>query len=536
MDRAHDLRVVLDASADPRGALSAFDRDPSDARITLIAEDGAVLYDNRADESTLPNHLDRPEVRQALATGVGQGGRLSATLDEQTVYVAVRLDNGSVLRIAYTRSNLWGMARRMLALLALIALGALAASLLAAGRMTRALVRPINDIDLNRPLDKDVYEELSPLLHRIAALGEQIRQKEQALGERRQEFDAITAGMGEGLILVGPTGALVSVNKAAAAMLGATGPGDGASPHAAGPADRAGGLWALSRDLELNRAVEGALAGVGAQYDFARGGRRYRAYVSPVRHGDRPGGAVALLTDVTDRARAERLRREFSANVSHELKTPLTSISGYAEMLEGGMVHPEDIPATAGRIRAEAGRMIALVTDIMKLSSLDERALQPGDEVIDLAGVAREVVERLADRAASRGVALSLDAQPATVRGAPGVVGELVACLLDNAILYNKTGGSAVVRVRGSGAGALLEVADTGIGIPPEHRQRVFERFYRVDKSRSKQTGGTGLGLSIAKHIAEYCGGRISLTSEVDAGTTVRVEFPPVALAENGEG
>ena len=482
-------------------------------RLTWIAGDGTVLYDTRADGESMENHGDRAEVKQALAQGEGESIRYSSTLLRQTVYCAKRLSDGTVLRISVSRATAGVLALGMFQPILLVLIVALILSALLAGRLSRRIVEPLNSLDLEHPLDSDAYEELSPLLNRINRQNRQITEQVKQLRRRTDEFEQITASMGEGLVLLDNGGRVLSLNPAARKLFAADESCVGQD------------FLTVDRSHEMSEAIRRAMEQGHSEIRSRRGDKTYQFDITRIDSQGDVLGAVILAFDITERESGERLRREFTANVSHELKTPLQGIIGSAELIENGMVKPEDMPRFIGHIRGEAQRMVALIGDIIRLSQLDEGEEMPREDV-DLLEVARRAAEQLDTTAQARKIAVTVDGQPTAVNGVRQLLYEVIYNLCDNAIKYNVDGGSVRMTVSGDGANACVTVADTGIGIPLEQQARVFERFYRVDKSHSKASGGTGLGLSIVKHAVQYHGGSISLTSRPGEGTTVRVWLP----------
>ena len=482
-------------------------------RLTWIAGDGTVLYDTRADGESMENHGDRTEVQQALTQGEGESIRYSSTLLRQTVYCAKRLSDGTVLRISVSRATAGVLALGMFQPILLVAIAALILSALLAGRLSRRIVEPLNSLDLEHPLDSDAYEELSPLLNRINRQNRQITEQVKQLRRRTDEFAQITASMGEGLVLLDNGGRVLSLNPAARKLFAADESCVGQD------------FLTVDRSREMSEAIRRAMEQGHSEIRSRRGDKTYQFDITRIDSQGDVLGAVILAFDITERESGERLRREFTANVSHELKTPLQGIIGSAELIENGMVKPEDMPRFIGHIRGEAQRMVALIGDIIRLSQLDEGEEMPREDV-DLLEVARRAAEQLDTTAQARKIAVTVDGQPTAVNGVRQLLYEVIYNLCDNAIKYNVDGGSVRMTVSGDGANACVTVADTGIGIPLEQQARVFERFYRVDKSHSKASGGTGLGLSIVKHAVQYHGGSISLTSRPGEGTTVRVWLP----------
>lgn len=481
-------------------------------RLTWVDGGGTVLYDTWVDAAQMENHAAREEIAQALKDRTGKSERASATLTQKTFYLARRLSDGSVLRLACAQNTVPGLLAGLLpAMIAVFAAGALLSALLAR-RLSARMVAPLNTFDLEHPLENDAYDELTPLLGRIETQRHEIAAQMDELRSRQKEFSAITQSMREGLVLLNDKGAVLSINKAARALFHADGACIGMD------------FLLLERGRDIERAIRLALSEGRGEAQISREGREYRLGVSGVGDEAPFSGAVLLSQDVTEQVHAERNRREFTANVSHELKTPLQSILGGAELLESGLVKPEDVKTFAGRIHSEAARLVTLVNDIIRLSQLDEGGELPC-ETVDLYALTRETLDALKDEAAENHLRLSLDGQPQMVRGVPRLIHEIVFNLCDNAIQYNVENGQVHVSVAPEDGHVLLTIADTGIGIPTKYQSRVFERFYRVDKSHSRATGGTGLGLSIVKHAAQQLGAEVGLTSEVGKGTTVTVRF-----------
>lgn len=481
-------------------------------RLTVISATGEVLYDNRTDASQMENHLSRPEIQQALKTGEGEGDRLSETLSTRTYYAARLLPDGSVLRLSATAESSFGALSAVSPLIVLVFLLTLLAAALLASWLTGVFLAPIETLDLSDPTKNKAYDELSPLLQRLARQNRRIETQMNELKRRQAEFDDITARMDEGLILFSAEGEVVFQNRAARALF---------------PAEAAhGGYPALCRDPAYLHAVAEALGGGSDHGRMERNGRIYElASNSTPDEGD-GHAAVLFLVDVTEREQAEQQRREFSANVSHELKTPLTSIMGYAELVETGMARPGDVSRFAGKIHTEAARLLGLIEDILRLSRLDEGGMQSQFEPVELRGLCESVRGRLAEKAEKNGVSITVAGEAVTVSGVRQTLEQMAFNLCDNAIAYNKPGGSVTMTTGDENGAPYLCVSDTGIGIAPADQARVFERFYRVDKSRSKQTGGTGLGLSIVKHGAGLHGAAVTLKSEEGKGTEIRIVFP----------
>lgn len=482
-------------------------------RITWVAADGSVLYDTQADASAMENHAQRQEVRQALAYGEGESSRYSSTLLQKTVYYAKLLPDGTVLRLSSVRVTAGVLMLNMLQPLLLLVIAVLILSGVLAGRLAKRITEPLNRLDLENPLENDTYEELAPLLRRMEHQRRQIDRQMDELKQRAEEFQQITGSMNEGLVLLDENGAILSINPAAQRLLG--------TDNACVGQD----ILTVDRDVSLGDGLRTAAQEGHSEFRGRRGGREYQFDISRIQTEGRTAGTVLLVFDVTERAFAEQNRREFTANVSHELKTPLQGIIGSAELLENGMVKQEDVPRFVGHIRSEAQRLVTLIGDIIRLSQLDEGEPMP-TETVDLLEVTREAAENLQTAAAARDVTVTVEGQPAELEGVRRLLYEIVYNLCDNAIKYNVTGGRVDLSVSCTGGTAAVMVRDTGIGIPADQQDRVFERFYRVDKSHSKASGGTGLGLSIVKHAVQYHHGVIELKSELGKGTEIRVTFP----------
>lgn len=482
-------------------------------RITWLRADGAVLYDTQADAESMENHAQRQEVQQALATGEGESSRYSDTLLQKTVYYAKRLPDGTVLRLSAIRVTAGVLVLNMLQPILLVLAAALILSGVLASRLARRITEPLNRLDLEHPLENDTYEELAPLLRRMEHQRRQIDRQMDELRRRSEEFEQITGSMNEGLVLLDEAGVILSINPAARRLLDA-------AENCVGQ-----DLLTVDRDVALSDALRQAAEQGHSEFRGQRNGREYQFDVTRIQSEGRMAGTVLLVFDVTERAFAERNRREFTANVSHELKTPLQGIIGSAELLENGLVKQEDVPRFIGHIRSEAQRLVTLIGDIIRLSQLDEGEPMPA-EPVELLALAREAAESLQSAAAARNVTITVEGEPVELTGVRRLLYEIVFNLCDNAIKYNTDGGRVQVTVTKENETAAVTVRDTGIGIPPDQQDRVFERFYRVDKSHSKASGGTGLGLSIVKHAVQYHHGTIHLQSEVGKGTEIRVTFP----------
>ena len=485
------------------------------SRVTWVAADGTVLYDNEADASTMENHADREEIREALTSETGTAQRFSSTLSEQTLYVTQRLSDGTVIRLASAQKTVGLLLISMIQPILIILVLSLLLSAVLASRLAKGLIKPILSLDLEHPEDCETYDELTPLLSRLKRQNDTIQQQMNLLKQRQTEFAALTDNMSEGFLLLDRQGHVLSHNSGALRLLGVEEPEGEVN------------VLVLNREEPFRQAVDEALSGKRSQQMLHLNGRYCKLLANPVLADGKPAGAVLVLLDVTEQEQRDELRREFTANVSHELKTPLTSISGIAEIMQSGMVKPEDIQSFAGDIYQEAQRLIALVEDIIRLSRLDEGAESLEREPVNLLSVAQDVARRLDSAAQKAGVTLKVMGLSVEVRGIPSVLDEMVYNLCDNAIKYNHPGGTVNVTVAPADDGsAEVTVEDTGIGIPVEDQSRVFERFYRVDKSHSKEIGGTGLGLSIVKHGASLHGAQIHMDSQVGRGTSVQLLFP----------
>ncbi len=488
--------------------------DVENLRITWIAGNGDVLYDSVSDSDTMENHLQREEIRQALSDGVGQSARYSSTLMKQYLYCAQRLSDGTVLRLSVSHNTIFVLLLGMLQPILIVIAVALVLSFLLASRLSKRIVEPMNRLNLDEPLENEGYDELSPLLRRIYSQQQSLKNQQATLAQKQNELDAIVSHLEEGMLLLDRDCRVITANQAALRLM------DVRNRNVAGLS-----LLSLNRNMELQEAVNQALAGVNVTKKTTIHGRTIQVHAAAVGKEQELSGVAVVLFDITQAEQAEQRRREFTANVSHELKTPLQSISGYSELIQCGLAKPEDVQPFAKRIYDETQRLIRLVEDIINLSRLDEGGgYEPRQ--MDLYDTAREVVRDLQTVAADKQVQLTLEGTAAEITGVPELARGIVYNLCDNAIKYNRPGGSVSVTVSGENEGVLLTVKDTGIGIPEEEQDRIFERFYRVDKSRSKEVGGTGLGLSIVKHAALVMGAQIQLESRLGQGTTIQVSFP----------
>ena len=482
-------------------------------RLTLIDTDGTVLYDTGADASAMENHSDRREFQEAFLSGYGESHRYSRTLTEQTYYFAKKLSDDKVLRISTSQVTIVSLLLGMLQPLLVIAFLAILLSVFLAKRASRNLVKPLNNLDLNDPLSNDVYEELSPLLRHMAQQNKQIALQMDELSRSQNEFNAITSNMSEGLIVLNKDGVVVSLNTAARKIFEAEEDSIGKD------------FLTIDRTPEISRAIKETLSGKKQELEYEKNGRNYDLCINKIVEKDEVIGVLLLAIDNTEKIQAEQNRREFTANVSHELKTPLQSIIGSADLIESGLVKPEDMPRFIGHIKTDAARLVSLVSDIIRLSQLDENT-EMNWENVDALSVAKEALEMVGPIAESRNISLTIEGEPAPLTSVHKLLYDIIYNLCDNAVKYNKEGGFVKVNVKTAGDKVQVAVSDNGVGIAPADQSRVFERFYRVDKSHSRESGGTGLGLSIVKHAAAYLKGNISLESTLGKGTTITVSFP----------
>lgn len=504
----------------------------TDRRITWIDSEGTVLFDNIADGSKMENHGEREEVKQALRLGAGESVRYSSTLSEKTVNYALRLSDGSVLRISGASNSVWALLLSVSQFIVMIGVIAVIISALLAYRMAKQIVKPLNAIDFEglEQTKMEIYPELSPFFQRIEQQNRRIHEQMEELKRQQREFSAITENMAEGFLVVDHQTNVLSYNASALKLLGVQ---DRTHEHDMKNVEKQSVLT-LNRSESFRRAVDLALSGVHNEQNMFFEERSYQIIANPVLEERKTVGAILVIWDITEREEREYLRREFSANVSHELKTPLTSISGYAEIIQGGLVKAADVPRFAGRIYDEAQRLMRLINDIMKLSQLDENSVVKEKEPVDLKEISESVVQSLENYAAGKSVELSIDClteESYMVYGVPQILEEMIYNLCDNAVKYNRPNGSVTVSLKKlRDNGVELSVKDTGIGIPFADRDRVFERFYRVNKSHSKEVGGTGLGLSIVKHGALFHQASVHLDSVEKEGATVTIQFPAPVL------
>lgn len=480
----------------------------SSFRITWISSDGKVLFDTQADHSDMDNHSDREEIREALTYGKGASERYSSTLTEKMLYSAVKLSDGTVLRIAAAQDSVLALLLDVLFPILLILVAAFTTSLLLAKAMARKIVEPLNDLDLDSPTECNTYEELSPLLHRIEKQNLQIQTQIAQLREKTDQFEQTIASMSESLVLLDKEGKILSINPAATKLFETSRACVGLE------------FLVIDRSPAMQEGILKALSGQHASFSICKHGMDYQVGISPIESEGKLLGVVILAFDITDQVNAQRNRQEFTANVSHELKTPLQSILNSGQLLQNGLVKPEDTVKFTGYICSEAERLLQLINDVIRLSQLDESGDYP-KESVDLYQVSSQVLQSLLPSADKRSITVELHGENTVISGIRQLAYELIYNLCDNAIRYNKDGGKVIVTVSKDS----VSVQDSGIGIPREHQSRIFERFYRVDKSHSRETGGTGLGLSIVKHAAQRLGAKIHLESKLGIGTTIYVQF-----------
>ena len=486
--------------------------DSKNYRLTWIDADGTVLYDTDISPNEMDNHGQREEIAEAFKYGIGESSRYSDTLTERTLYAAALLSDGTVLRVSTSVDSIFALLADVLVPMIFICIFAVVISIIIARRMSVGIVKPLNELDLEHPAENNSYEELSPILGKINRQHKQIASQMAQLRQKTDQFEQITASMNEGLVLLDEKNIVLSINPAAKKIFGA---GDECIGQ---------DFLTIDRTTQMNTAIKNSLSGKHNEFRAVKNGQEYQFDISRIESEGITLGAVILCFDVTEIANAERNRQEFTANVSHELKTPLQSIIGSAELIENGLVKPEDMPRFVGHIRNEATRLVTLINDIIHLSQLDENSTVI-DESVDLYEVAGEAVEVLTSAALKKNVTIELCGENCIIAGVRRYLYEIVYNLCDNAIRYNIDGGKVTIDIHADDDKAVLSVADTGIGIAPEHQSRIFERFYRVDKSHSKETGGTGLGLSIVKHAVAFHGGNIEMTSVLGEGTEIRVLF-----------
>ena len=488
--------------------------DGKNSRITLIDQDGSVLYDSQAEASSMENHKDREEVKEAAETGKGKAVRMSETLSEKTIYYALRLEDGKILRVSSTQYSVLALVYQLIVPVLWILLLMIVLSGLFASRLSKKVVEPVNKLDLEHPEENEVYEEMAPLLSRMYKQNREIKNQIDTARRQQEEFSIITENMQEGLVVIDRYTMILSGNASVWKLFHVNGPKNGES------------VYVLNRSEEFQSIIDKALGGKNNEAVLKVDGSDIHVVANPVMREEQVEGAVLLLVNVTEKLEREKLRREFSANVSHELKTPLTSISGFAEIIQDGYVKEEDVRAFAGRIYKEAQRLITLVEDVIRISQLDEGEVPYEWTETDLYQTAKNVFGTLSEAAKKQDVHLYIEGDRVQLHTVPNILEEVLFNLCDNAIKYNKPGGSVCICLTENEESVCISVKDNGVGIPKEDQSRVFERFYRVDKSHSKEIGGTGLGLSIVKHGVSFLGGEVELESTPGQGTEITVSFP----------
>lgn len=503
------------ATAIENEGISYFDNLSKDGdRVTLIDKDGTVLADSQVDVSKLENHGDREEVKQAETEGRGQSVRYSSTMTEKTVYYAQKLDNGQILRISADQFTIVTILLGISQPIAIVVIAAIVLSLILSTNVAKHIVEPINDLDLDDPMENTVYDELSPLLRKIAHQNSTIEEQLKEARQKQEEFRIITDNMSEGFIVIDNQMKILTYNAAALKLFGA----EQKTPE---------NILVLSRSKPFRDAIYKSLDGEHSQAEMTTDERVYSIISNPVYDTEQEViGAVIVVIDITEISRREQLRREFTSNVSHELKTPLTSISGFAEIMKSGGTDEATVVDFSRSIYDEAQRLISLVSDIIKLSELDDGTIEYEPETVDLYTLSLEIASRLSPQAQEKKIHFTVNGEKAEITGVRKILDEIIFNLCDNAVKYNRSGGDVKVSVKNSADTVTVTVSDTGIGIPTVQQDRVFERFYRVDKARSKSIGGTGLGLSIVKHGVMYHNAQISLESKENEGTTVVINFP----------
>ncbi len=513
INQIKDELSIASVGTEQAGAEYLKDLKSDNFRLTWVANDGTVLFDSQADKATMDNHLDREEIAEAFETGKGSSSRRSATLTEKTLYEAVLLSDGTVLRISVNRASGFVLLLGMMYPVVIVIIIAVVVSAVLAHKMSKRIIEPLNKLDLDNPTENDAYEEIAPLLSRIHKQNMKVERKAAELNRRKDEFELITKNMREGLVLLDKSRNILTINSAAMTIFST-------DENCVGNE-----FLTINRRHEITSAIERSLTDGHAEIRVKLNEKEYQFDISRIETDGETVGAVILAFDITEQADAERLRREFTANVSHELKTPLQTITGSAELIENGLVKQEDMPRFVGHIREEATRLVTLVEDIIRLSQLDEQTELP-KETVSLYEIANEVCGVLRDSADKKDIMFSISGDSGNVCGVKHLLFEVIYNLCDNSIKYTPDGGKVEVDISETEKEVTLTVSDNGIGIAPQHHARIFERFYRVDKSHSKKSGGTGLGLSIVKHSVQYHGGKISIQSEENKGTAVTVVLP----------
>ena len=520
MDELKKEAVYISRGVESAGTDYLQQLNDEDSRITYVDESGKVIYDNEANVESMDNHGHRKEIREAEINGEGADERMSSTLSEKTMYYAVRLENGNVLRVSSNQASVWMLLLQLLPPFAAVLILMLLLSGVFASRLSGKVVEPLNGLDLEHPEENDAYDEVQPLLSKISRQSRQIRLQLEAARRQQKEFSIITENMQEGLLVIDRYTMVLSVNSSVGKLLKVKEIKTGES------------VYLLNRSEEFRDVVGQVLEGKHEDKVLRLDGSEIQVIANPVTRENKTEGAVILLVDVTEKVEREQLRREFSANVSHELKTPLTSISGFAEIMQDGFVKDEDVKVFAGRIYKEAQRLIRLVGDVIRISRLDEGGLPYQWEKLDLYSLTHDIFSTLHEAAEKQEVHMYMEGGSTVLDTVPTIMEEVLYNVCDNAVKYNRRGGEVFVRLKDGEDAVRVNVRDTGIGIPKEDQERIFERFYRVDKSHSKEIGGTGLGLSIVKHGVKTLNGRLWLNSEPGQGTEIIMEFPKHHMEE----
>ncbi|MCD8036097.1 MAG: ATP-binding protein [Clostridiales bacterium] len=485
----------------------------SEDRITWIDSDGSVLYDTEIDSGLLENHMEREEVAEAFENGSGSSQRYSDTFAEKEVYYAKLMEDGTVIRVSSSQYTVWTILLAMIQPTIFLFIIVILLSVFMASKLSKRIVKPINEIDIGSPDADENYPEISPLIKKISRQNILINRQMKELKRAGEEFMTITSNMAEGLIIIDKNTKIISYNTGALKHLGVE------------SAEQGDSVFTLNRSQSFTNSIDNALKGTNSESLMELNDKVYEILANPVFEGDKITGAIILIVDVTEKEQRESLRREFTSNVSHELKTPLTSIYGISEIMVNGIVKPEDMGHFAETIHSESGRLINLVNDIIKLSQLDEKSITTENEPVDIFALAQNVAERLKDLADGNGIEITVEGENTVIDGANTILDEIIYNLCENAIKYNKPNGKVNIFVGRQNGKPVIRVADTGIGIPDADQPRIFERFYRVDKSHSRKIGGTGLGLSIVKHGAAYHGGHVEVESKLGEGTVFTVIF-----------
>ncbi len=483
-------------------------------RVTLISKDGKVLYDTHKDISQMENHMERQEIKDAIKKGFGYSKRKSQTFMKVYLYYAERLPDGEIVRVSIPQKTIFNILFDMAEPIIIVLLAVFVFSVVLSKKLTKSIITPLNNLNLDAPLENEGYDEISELLRRINTQQEQLKLQSQKIQRKKDELEAVIESMNEGLVILNSKNNIISINKSAEKLL------------AIDSANIGNNIFLICRNLPLEEILEKCKNGIRSNYiiDFATG--TYQLNASPIMSNEKIVGIALLFFDVTEKEKTEQIRREFTANVSHELKTPLHSIAGYSELMANGIVKPDDYMAFSEKIHTEAKRMIQLIEDIIELSHLDEGATDMKQTEVDLFLLAQEVANSLSDKAKSSQVEINIKGEKAVFSGILPLVKGIVYNLCDNAIKYNKIGGKVDITVKNNVSNVILTVKDNGIGIAKEHHERIFERFYRVDKSHSKEVGGTGLGLSIVKHSAKIHNAKVEFDSDIGKGTEIKITFP----------